>query len=206
MNLPTPRAIAQKRAQKMRRGSRRFCPPSARANVALPVDVPSFKLAGGNVTCYPSPMKRPVGSDGGPSFFGPGACCPEKKREEARKSCVETKLWRSASWPWRRCRAVLEIPIWTARPLARASVPWVPRLSAATWRSARASERLPVRFATTSASATDPKDTGRLTGRHHSIQKGSFRRPPGWSFFVFACAQPRGAGLRRTGDRCSRNC
>jgi len=194
VNLPMIFAIAQKRAQKMRRAVCGFCAPSVRANVALPADVPSFKQAGGNVTCYPSPMKRPVGSDGGPSFFGSGACCPEKKREEARKSCAETKHWRSASWHWRRCRAVLEIPIWTGRHLARASVPWVPRLSVATWRSARASERLPVRFATTSASATDRSDTGRLTGRHHSIQKGSFRRLPGWSFFVFACVQPRGAG------------
>ena len=206
MNLPTPCAIAQKRAQKMRPVSWRFCLPTARANVALPVDVPSFKLAGGNVTCYPSPMKRPVGSDGGPSFFGPGACCPEKKREEARKSCVETKLWRSAFWHWRRCRAVLETPIWTARHLARAWVRWVLRLSAVTWRSARASERLPVRSATTSACATETQDTGRLTGRHHSIHKGSFRRRPGWSLFVFACAHPRGAGKKRTGDRCSRNC
>jgi len=193
VNLPTSFAIAQKRAQKMRSAICGFCASAAHANVPLSAHVPSFKRAGGNVTCYPSPLKRPVGFDGGPSFFGSGAGCPEKEREEVQLSCAEIKHWRSVFWLWRRFRAVWETPIWTAPRLVRVWVLSVPPSLAAIWRLVRASGPLRARFATTSACATDTQDMGRLTGRHHHFQAGPFRRMPGWSFFVFACAYPRGA-------------
>jgi hypothetical protein len=189
VNLPTFPAIAQKRAQKSRSAVCHFCASSARVNVPVPTHVPSFKRVGGNVTCYPSPSKRPVGTDGGPSFFGPGAGCPEKeqkKREEAGKSCAETKLWRSAFWPLRHFRVAWETLIWTAQHLVPAWVPWVLRLLAAMWRSASASGRLRARCATTLASATDTQNRFRLNARILNAYEGSFRPMPGWSFFVSA--------------------
>ena len=186
MNLPTRSRIAQKRAQKtapvfsISRGA------IPRAIVCLPALVPSFKRAGGNVTCYPSPSERPVGIDGGPSFFKGGSRHLKKEREEARATCRNSNLSRLAqSRPW-ACRAVLPRPTLTAQPSARPSAvsvlrPWVAALSPALLQG-----QLSARCATKCLrSATDLNHTGPASARPASVPTGPFGAfCPVRSFFV----------------------
>ena len=105
MNLPMPGAFAQDCAQGRWRVESGFCPRVARANVPLPALVPSFIRAGGNVTCYPSPLKRPVGIDGGPSFYESGSRHHDNNRDEVRETCRDSRYWRLAFLSWRACPA-----------------------------------------------------------------------------------------------------
>lgn len=184
MNLPMTRGIAQKRAQKANRVfsvSRRENP---RAIVSLPALVPSFKRAGGNVTCYPSPSERPVGIDGGPSFFKGGSRHLKKEREEARATCKKSNSLRCARSRQRFCRAVLHERISIVRPSGPQRAASVRRCLVAAWQPVLLSAQLPARFATTSISA----DTPDITPAHRA-QIGNSMGPsradrPGWSFFV----------------------
>lgn len=186
MNLPIAHGIAQKRAQKtapvfsISRGA------IPRAIVCLPALVPSFKRAGGNVTCYPSPSERPVGIDGGPSFFKGGSRHLKKEREEARATCRNSNLSRLAqSRPW-ACRAVLPRPTLTAQPsgppLARSGQ----QLSGAVSLLASLLGPLLARLATKCLrSATDLNHTGPASARPISVQTGPFGAfRPVRSFFV----------------------
>lgn len=186
MNLPTLPGIAQKRAHKSVAGfsiSRRVNP---RAIVTLPALVPSFKRAGGNVTCYPSPSERPVGIDGGPSFFKGGSRHLEKKREEARATCRNSNLSRLAqSRPW-ACRAVLPRPTLTGRPSVPPSAVSVRRPWGAALSPALSQGPLSVRCATKCLrSATDLIHNGPASARPVSAITGPFGADrPVRSFFV----------------------
>ena len=184
MNLPMACRIAQKRAQKSDRVFSVSHRENPRAIVTLPALVPSFKRAGGNVTCYPSPSERPVGIDGGPSFFKGGSRHSRKEREEARATCRKSNLLRCARSRQRFCRAVLHERISIARPSGPQRAASVRRCLVAAWQPARLSARLPARFATTSISA----DITDITPAHLA-QIGNSMGPsgadrPGWSFFV----------------------
>jgi len=190
MNLPTRPEIAQKRAQKsavvfsVSRGA------TPRATVCVPALVPSFKRAGGNVTCYPSPSKRPVGLDGGPSFLRGWPRHPEKEPEEVRASCRKSNSLPLAQLRPRACRAVSPQPTLTAPLLARLSAVSAQQPWAAVSLPASLPGLLLARFVTKCLrSATDLIHRGPASARSASVLTGpSGADCSGWSFFVFTPA------------------
>lgn len=194
MNLPTSSGIAQICAHTFAQCDHRFRGAASRANVSEPTQVPSFNRVGGNVTCYPSPSERPVGIDGGPSFFEGMARFTIKEREEARARCEFSNLLRFAQLlvafravsPRRILTARRSAPLWAGlarRPLAAVSRP------------ALSQGRPQGRFATKSSGlAADLSNDRRASARSISDVTGpSGADRPWWSFFVFTPAAMAGA-------------
>lgn len=124
-----------------------FSQSRARATFAAPASVPSFNRAGGNVTCYPSPLKRPVCFGHGPSFSR-GHMWREKHKKRAEISCRHSKSPHSLRLsPW-RSRAVW--PMTSNAPGSARQQVRAPRLSLmAAWAPAFLSAASQARFATT---------------------------------------------------------
>ncbi len=182
MNLPTLFPVAQKRAQIPCRCLAGFRCAGTHANFHLSAQVPSFNRADGNVTCYPSPSKRPVKFDGGPFFFKGVTRHLEKKWEEARAKCKKSKLSQFLRYSLAACRAVCIVmsnALVLAQPQVRAPRYW--STAALDQRCLRA--RLRVRFATTLTFA-DTLNHGAETRHQSDIRTNGANRPAGP--FLFA--------------------